>query len=249
MKTHTKILAAVGALACAAITVAQFVDGQARASAGGGQSGGGVAVASEGNGNLRAAPLSTMQGVLSRHLVNIQNYLIEKYNDPKVTEQVILAHCSSQLKLRTRDQQLKEIYDVWDIDTWKPGPQWEAMTKVQTVIDKLLNIDPKSAKEIQELENKISDEFMQPLRDFIERENLASLPKAEANQRIYEWSQQQYKGVTMVERSRRAVERSQRVIDFARTRLTKDQVAEMDLLLNMFKQKTDAIEAAAVRDR
>jgi hypothetical protein len=41
----------------------------------------------------------------------------------------------------------------------------------------------------------------------------------------------------MVERSRRAVERSQRVLDFARTRLNAEQRAEMDRILRLFDEK------------
>lgn len=240
MKKHTKILAAVGALACAAVTVGSLV--QTRTKVTGDQSAGGANIASKAG---DAEPMRVMQGVLSRHMINVQNYLIEKYNDDKVTTAVILKHCEAQLTLRTPGQQKHEINEVWEVDKWRPTGEWQNMKGVPSLVNELLRVDPAVEKEIQALEDKISDEFMKPLRDFIARENLASLPKAEANQRIYDWSQKQYQGVTMVERSRRAVERSQRVVDFARTKLTKPQVQEMDKLLGSFMEKMNAIEVSA----
>jgi hypothetical protein len=241
MKTHTKILAAVGALACAAITVGSMA--QSRAKASGGQSAlGGAQIASKVG---QAEPLRVMQGVVARHMINVQNFLIEKYNDDKVTSAVILAHCEAQLTLRTPGQQKHEVDEVWEVDKWRPNSEWQSMREVPSLVNELLRVDPKVEKEIQALEDQISDEFMKPLRDFIDRENLASLPKAEANQRIYDWSQKQYVGVTMVERSRRAVERSQRVVDFARTKLTKPQIQEMEKLLGSFMEKMNAIEVSA----
>jgi hypothetical protein len=243
MKKHTKILAAVGALACAAVTVGSLV--QTRTKVTGDQSAGGANIASKAG---DAEPMRVMQGVLSRHMINVQNYLIEKYNDDKVTTAVILKHCEAQLTLRTPGQQKHEINEVWEVDKWRPTGEWQNMKGVPSLVNELLRVDPAVEKEIQALEDKISDEFMKPLRDFIARENLASLPKAEANQRIYDWSQKQYQGVTMVERSRRAVERSQRVVDFARTKLTKPQVQEMDKLLGSFMEKMNAIEFSASKN-
>lgn len=240
MKKHTKILAAAGALACAAVTVGSMV--QTRTKVSGDQSAGGASIAQKVG---DAEPMRVMQGVLSRHMVNVQNYLIEKYNDDKVTSAVILAHCEAQLTLRTPGQQKHEIDEVWQVDKWRPNSEWQSMRGVPSLVNELLRVDPKVEEEIQALEDKISDEFMKPLRDFIARENLASLPKSEANQRIYDWSQKQYQGVTMVERSRRAVERSQRVVDFARNKLTKQQVHEMDKLLGSFMEKMNAIEVSA----
>jgi hypothetical protein len=241
MKTHTKILAATGAIACAAITVGSMA--QSRGKGTGDQSvSGGAQIASKAT---EVEPLRVMQGVISRHMANVQNYLIEKYNSDKVTSSVILAHCEAQLTLRTPGQQKHEIDEVWQVDKWRPNSEWQGMRGVPSLVNELLRVDPKAEKEIQALEDKISDEFMKPLRDFIARENLASLPKQEANQRIYDWGQKQYEGVTMVERSRRAIERSQRVIDFARTKLTKPQVQEMDKLLGAFTEKMNAIEVSA----
>jgi hypothetical protein len=241
MKTHTKILAASGAIACAAITVGSMA--QSRAKGTGDQSvSGGAQIASK---VTEAEPLRVMQGVVSRHMANVQNYLIEKYSSDKVTSEVILAHCEAQLTLRTPGQQKHEINEVWQVDKWRPNTEWQEMRDVPSLVNELLRVDPKVEKEIQAFEDKVSDEFMKPLRDFIARENLASLPKHEANQRIHDWSQKQYQGVTMVERSRRAVERSQRVVDFARSRLTKPQVQEMDRLLGAFTEMMNAIEASA----
>jgi hypothetical protein len=242
MKKHSKILAAAGALACAAVTVGQL-SGQTRVKAPGGQpyTGGHVAKQVE-----SGEPLRTMQGVISRHMCNVQNYLINKYGDDNVTHAVILAHCESQLTLRTRAQQQHEIYNVWDIGLWQRGnADWEAMNRVPSLINELLRVQPGAEAEVAALETKISDEFMKPLRDFIAREGLADVPREEANQRIYEWNQAELAKVPLIERSRRAVERSQSVIDFARTKLTKKQAAEMDGIIALFMRKMDAIEANA----
>lgn len=253
MKKHTKILAAVGALACAAITVGSMAQ-QVRSKSGGsvqevgvrggsGQRvGGGAQMASK---VPEGEPMTVMQSVLSRYMINVQNYLIEKYDNDTVTTNVILAHCASQLTIRTPGQQKHEIYEVWDVDGWKPGKQWEDMKDTPSLINELLRVDPSVEKEIQALVDKQSDELMKPLRDFIKRENLASVSKEEANRRIFEWSQKQNKGGTPAEKYRRAVERSQRVVDFARTKLTKPQVQEMDKLLGAFTEKMNAIEVSA----
>jgi hypothetical protein len=244
MKTHTKILAAFGAMACVAISLGQAYSsaGQARDKKGGVE----YATTADGQryralkdtvGGFQAEPLNAVQRVLSYHLINVQNHLIEKHGDDQVTAKVILGHCESQLTLRTPQQQKHEIYDVWDIDLWTPGPQWEALVGTPSLADAILRIDPKVEKEIAAFEDRVSDEFMKPMRDFIKREGLAGLPKEEAQRRLQEWSASQYAGVTMVERSRRAVERSQRVLDFARTRLNAEQRAEMDRILRLFDEK------------
>lgn len=253
MKTHTKILAGVGALACVAIVYGQsYGAGQARQRQGGGEvrsaNGDLYRAASSTVGGYKAEPMTVMQGVLSRHMVNIQNHLIEKYNNEKVTSEVILGHCESQLLLRTPNQQKHELFDVWDIDVWKPGPKWDAMVDTPSLVNELLRVDPKVEKEIAALENRLWDEFMKPMQDFIKREGLADMPKDEAQRRLQAWNQQHYAGVTMVERSRRAVERSQKVIDFARTKLTQQQAAEMDKILGLFSEKMAVVEANAKKD-
>jgi hypothetical protein len=188
-------------------------------------------------GGIKSEPQTKLQEIVIHYMISRQNFLIDKFNDDRVTTKVIFGNCESMLTAMTRQQQLHEIYDVWDVDLWRPGTQWESMKDVPSLANAILSVDPKVEAEISKFDDRVSDQWMKPLRDFESTPSFRAMSRDQQVQALREFSRRENAGASKVELGARAVNRITQVLEFARSKVTAAQRKEIDEIVSRFEKK------------
>lgn len=118
------------------------------------------------------APPTGAQKVLQRYIPAETNRLIELAEASGKSgriSKIIEVQCYYMLAVMRPDEQKHEIYDVWNVDVWKPGGQWDHVISAPTLVHDLAVMSDTQGQAVRAAFAKRENEWMQPFMDLNHR--------------------------------------------------------------------------------
>jgi len=194
---------------------------------------------------------NVLQSIMQWHFCALQNAAIDvadEQNREDLVANIIKVNCYYMLALMRPDQQMHEIHDVWSVQQWVPNDNgWQAVCKSPTLVKEILTVTPDVATKVQQKWDDVSEAFVRPHREAMRRAaetpGFDNLSKVEQHKLIQAANQKVIGGRTRVQLSAANVARTQSVLDFARSIVTRAQRDEIDMLLAKYDKELKAVIA------
>lgn len=190
-------------------------------------------------------PPTGAQKVLQRYIPAETNRLIalaEASGKGARISKIIEVQCYYMLAVMRPDEQKHEIYDVWNVDVWKPGGQWDHVTSAPPLVHELASMSDAQGQAIHAAFARREDEWMQPFMDLNHRiAKEVGKDMERFRTRYNEELKKLIGGRTKADLGQAYVAKLEQGMKEAYALLTSSQKREWDLILSNFK--SDALAA------